>query len=257
MSLKKARADELMVERQVAADLAEARALIMRGLVLITDAEGRERKVGSAGERLAPELSFRLKQTARPYVSRAGLKLAHALDAFGIEVRDRVAADIGLSTGGFTDCLLQRGAARVHGVDVAYGTVAWKVRQDPRVVLHERTNARHITVDTFGEPVELMVVDLSFVSTASLIPVLTTVLASTAEMIILVKPQFEAPKGSTDRGIVRDPEVREAAVIAVIRAAGTAGLRLVGRTESPIAGTEGNIEWLLHFEKTLALESTE
>ena len=246
---KKPRVDELMVERQVVDDLPEARALIMRGHVLVTDAKGRERKVATAGERLDRQVSFRLKNSARPYVSRAGIKLAAALDQFRLDVRDRVAADIGLSTGGFTDCLLQRGVARVHGVDVAYGTVAWKIRQDPRVVLHERTNARHLTVDTLGELVDLVVADVSFVSTAALIPGLAQLLRPGGQSVVLVKPQFEAPRGSTQGGIVRDPAVRQQAVTKVAEAAESVDMTVVDRIESPISGADGNIEWLLYLSK--------
>lgn len=243
----KARADALMVERQVAADLAEARALIMRGAVLITDPKGRERKVLTAGEPLPPAVSFRLKSAGRPFVSRAGQKLSFALDHFRVDALGKVAADIGLSTGGFTDCLLQRGATRVHGIDVAYGAVAWKIRQDPRVVLHERTNARHVTLATLGERVDVIVVDVSFVSAARLLPQLATLLTSHGQLVVLVKPQFEAPKGATEGGIVRDPTVREEAVNAVVEAAERLNLMEAGRVESPIKGAEGNIEWLVHL----------
>ena len=244
---KKPRADALLVERQIVTDLPEARALIMRGLVLITDATGRERKVTTAGERLSREVSFRLKQSIRPYVSRAGQKLAFALEQFRVEVRDRVAADIGLSTGGFTDCLLQQGVKRVHGIDVAYGMVAWKIRQDPKVVLHERTNARYLTRDLLGEAVDVIVVDVSFVSVADLIQGWVPLLAPDGDVIVLVKPQFEAPKGATDGGIVQDPKVRQDAVDAVVRAAEVAGWREQGRIASPITGAEGNVEWLVHL----------
>ena len=243
------RVDALLVERQLVADLAEARALIMRGMVLVTDVRGRERKVHTAGERMSAEVSFRLKQNPRPYVSRAGQKLAHALDQFRVDVRGRIAADIGLSTGGFTDCLLQHGAARVHGIDVAYGTVAWKIRQDPRVVLHERMNARHVTVETLGELVDLIVIDVSFISAALLLPTLVPLLKPAGDMIVLVKPQFEAPKGATQEGIVRDPNVRKAAVTAVSEASKQVGLTPSAQIESPLSGTDGNIEWLLHLEK--------
>ena len=236
-----------MVERQVVADLQEARALIMRGLVLSTDASGRERKILTAGERLSTEVSFRLKRTDRPYVSRAGQKLAHALDLFRVDAQAKVAADIGLSTGGFTDCLLQRGAARVHGVDVAYGSVAWKIRQDPRVVLHERTNARYMTADTLKETVQIVVVDVSFVAATSLMPAFKRILGPGGDLIVLVKPQFEAPKGATEGGIVRDESVRDEAVSAVSSAAEALGMRERGRTPSPITGADGNIEWLIHL----------
>lgn len=253
---KKHRADALMLERGVARDLAEARALVMRGDVLITDALGRERKVKTAGERVFADVVFRLKRTARTYVSRAGHKLAHALDHFRVDVRGRVAADIGLSTGGFTDCLLQRGISRVHGVDVAYGVVAWKIRQDPRLVLHERTNAKDLTSDDLGGPVDLVVVDVSFVSVARLIPRLRDLMVPTGEMVVLVKPQFEAPKGATEGGIVRDPVVRQAAVEAVQAAATAAGLAARARTESPITGADGNVEWLMHLTNTTDEQSS-
>ncbi|XP_067029284.1 putative rRNA methyltransferase YqxC [Acropora muricata] len=172
----------------------------MAGQVLITDPHGRERRVEKAGERYPAEWTFRLKGDPRRFASRAGDKLDGALDAFGIDVAHRVCADIGISSGGFTDCLLSRGARRVHGVDVAYGTVDLRLREDPRVTLYERTNARLLGPNAFGEPVEVAVIDVSFISVTAIVKPVTDQLAPTGSLVILVKPQFEASRHQVGPG---------------------------------------------------------
>lgn len=242
-----ARADALLHARGFATTPAEAGALILAGRVMVTDARGRERRLDKAGERLPPEVRFRLKGERGRFVSRAGLKLDAALDRFGVEVRGREAVDLGLSTGGFTDCLLQRGAARVHGVDVSYGLVDWRIRTDPRVVLHERTNARHLTPANIGDPVDLVVLDLSFIGLDAIWPVLPPLLRPSGEVVALVKPQFELERGATEDGIVTDPEARRRAVDRAEMGARAAGLVPRGRAPSAVPGRSGNEEWFLHL----------
>lgn len=245
------RADELLSEHGFAPTAAAAGALILAGRVMVTDRSGKERKVQKAGERLDAAVRFRLKQTAaasRAFVSRAGTKLQSALDGFSISVEGRVCLDLGLSTGGFTDCLLSRGATRVHGVDVAYGVVDWRIRQDPRVVLHERTNARHLTLDTIGERVSLFVADLSFIGLSAIWPVLPPLLAKGAEGVALVKPQFELPRTRVSQGVVLAPEDQRRAVDMAMKSAERAGLRPCRSLPSPVRGRDGNQEWLLHVQ---------
>lgn len=243
------RVDERLVELGLATSLHEARGLIMAGRVLGTDAQNRERKVEKAGERLPADWTFRLKGDRRAFASRAGEKLQAALEAFSIDVTDRVCADIGISTGGFTDCLLKRGAKRVYGVDVAYGTVDLRLRDDPRLVLYERTNARTLKPHAFGEWIDLITVDVSFISVAAIMEPITEQLRPGGTLVILVKPQFEARKEDVeDGGIVSDPLVRNRTVDRVADAARGLGLQELGRIDSPIRGAHGNVEVLLHLE---------
>jgi 23S rRNA (cytidine1920-2'-O)/16S rRNA (cytidine1409-2'-O)-methyltransferase len=188
-----------------------------------------------------------LKVTAGPkYVSRGGLKLEAALREFAIDVRDRVCLDVGASTGGFTDCLLQHGAARVYAVDTGAGQMDWRLRGDPRVVLREKLNARYLRPEDIGEPVSLAVCDVSFISVTLLLPAIVPLLTPRGEMVILVKPQFEAGRDEVGKGgIVRDPAVHEACCARVAGAATALGFQTALR-ESPVLGAEGNKEFLLH-----------
>ena len=247
----KVRADELAVELGLAGDVARARAMIMAGLVVATWPSGQEHKVEKAGDMLPVGSTLRRAGEDREFVSRAGGKLDGALDAFGIDVGGRVCADIGISTGGFTDCLFRRGALRVHGVDVSYVQVAWKIRSDPRVVLHERTNARLLPPRAFGENVSFLVADVSFISLAAILPALVEQLEPRTEMVLLVKPQFELEREAVgEGGIVRDPALRRAAVDRVLAAATTLGLATAGDVESSVPGRDGNIEHLVHLVRT-------
>lgn len=246
---KKIRADEHLVRAELAGDIEEARALLMSGQV-IASVEGKERKVEKAGDLLPDGATFRVRDKSRRYVSRAGEKLEAALERFQIPVEGRVCADVGLSTGGFTDCLLKRGATRVHGVDVGYGDVAWSIRNDPRVVLWERTNARKLDPAHFGELVSLVVVDVSFISLTAILPALVKQLTVDGEVVALVKPQFEAAKEEAPGGVVRDPAVRRRAVDRVLAAARAAGLTPSGEVESPLLGADGNVEILVRLRRT-------
>jgi len=236
----KPRLDRLLVERGLAASREKAQALIMAGEVLVDG-----QKAEKPGQAVAVEC--RLEVLARPpFVSRGGLKLDAALDCFAISVSGRICLDIGASTGGFTDCLLQRGAARVHAVDVGSGQLDWKIRNDPRVVVHEKLNARYLCGEDIGEPVSLAVYDVSFISVTLILPAAAPLLQPGGEMVILVKPQFEVGKGQVGKGgIVREPELQEAACRRVSEAARQLGFE-TGIMESPILGAEGNREFLLY-----------
>jgi 23S rRNA (cytidine1920-2'-O)/16S rRNA (cytidine1409-2'-O)-methyltransferase len=236
----KPRLDRLLVERGLAASREKAQALIMAGEVLVDG-----QKAEKPGQPVAVEC--RLEVLARPpFVSRGGLKLDAALDHFAILVTGRVCLDIGASTGGFTDCLLQRGARRVHAVDVGSGQLDWKIRNDPRVVVHEKLNARYLRGEDIGEPVGLAVYDVSFISVTLILPAAMPLLQPGGEMVILVKPQFEVGKGLVGRGgIVREPELQEAACRRVSEAARQLGFG-TDIMESPILGAEGNREFLLY-----------
>ena len=237
------RIDRLLVERGLAASRERARRLVMTGDVLVGD-----RPITKPGAEVPADAEVRLRTADSPYVSRGGEKLAGALDAFGLEVRDLVAFDVGASTGGFTDCLLQRGARRVIALDVGYGQLAWKLRHDPRVVVIERTNARHLTPAMLPEAPDLAVVDVSFISLATVLPAIAGVLAPRGTIVALVKPQFEVGRGRVGKGgVVRDPAQRAEAVAGVRTAAEQLGLAVRGEAESVLSGPKGNREvfiWL-------------
>lgn len=232
----------------MAEDLPRARAMIMAGLIVSTWPNGQEHKITKAGDLLPFGTTLRRIGEDREFVTRAGGKLDGALDAFAIEVRELICADIGIAGGGFTDCLLRRGATRVHGVDVAYGQVAWKIRSDPRVVLHERTNARLLAPNAFGERVRFVVADVSFISLAAILPAVVAQLDDRAALVLLVKPQFELRAEEVgEGGIVRDPALRAAAVDRVVAAAAELGLAFAGKVESSVPGRDGNVEQLIHL----------
>lgn len=236
----KRRLDQLLVERGLAESRERAKALILAGKVAVDG-----RKVDKAGHAVPADAAIEVAEPLR-YVSRGGYKLERALDHFRIDVRGKVCLDIGASTGGFTDCLLQRGAARVHAVDTGAGQIAWKLRTDPRVVLHERLNARYLKFDDIGERVDLAVIDVSFISVTLILPAVAPLLAEGGEMVILVKPQFEVGRGQVGKGgIVRDPKLHEAACAKVREAVEALGFR-AEIIESPILGAEGNREFLLY-----------
>ncbi len=234
------RLDRLMVDRGLAESREKAQALIMAGEVLIDG-----RKAQKPGEAVAA--SSRIEVLARPrFVGRGGIKLQFALEHFNIHPTGQVCLDIGASTGGFTDCLLQNGAVRVHAVDVGHGQFDWKLRNDPRVVVYEGLNARYLTFDQIGEFVDLAVCDVSFISATLILPAVAPLLKPGGQMVVLVKPQFEAGKEQVGKGgIVRDPAVQQQAVDRV--AATVVSLGFTWATiDSPIPGAEGNREILLH-----------
>jgi 23S rRNA (cytidine1920-2'-O)/16S rRNA (cytidine1409-2'-O)-methyltransferase len=237
------RLDQLLVERGCAASREQARRLIMSGAVRVAD-----RVIDKPGHRTAADAAVELAGALR-YVSRGGTKLEGALTAFGVPVAGRVAMDVGASTGGFTDCLLQRGATRVYAVDVGYGQLAWSLRQDPRVVVIERTNIRTMTPAAVPERVNLVTGDLSFISLRLVLPALRTWLADGADLLVLVKPQFEVGRGQVGRGgVVRDQALRESAVREVAAAAEQAGYRVKASVPSVLPGPKGNQEYFLWLQ---------
>lgn len=244
--MAKKRLDRLLVEKGLVPSRERARALIMAGSVQVNGSP-----LTKAGILVSDDADVVLKGSDIPYVSRGGLKLDAALEEFGIEVRDRVAIDIGASTGGFTDCLLQRGAKRVYAVDVGYGQLDWRLRNDARVVILDRRNIRYLKPEDIGEEADIGVIDVSFISLTLVIPVVVSLLKADAEIIALIKPQFEVGKGQVGKGgIVRDKELQERAVEKIISFAKGLDLESVGVIESPIPGAKGNREFLLYLRKS-------
>lgn len=237
----KVRADQLLVSRGLAESRTKAQALIMAGAVL-----SGERKLAKAGDLLAEDAPLEVRGKDHPWVSRGGIKLARGLDFFGFDVSGTVALDVGSSTGGFTDVLLSRGAAKVYAVDVGTNQLAWKLRQDPRVIVHEQTNARHLDASIIPEPIDVITCDASFISLSKVLESPLKLARPGAMLMALVKPQFEAGRGEVGKGgVVRDPAVHKRVCAAAAEWAGSQGWRVVGVTESPITGPEGNVEFLL------------
>jgi 23S rRNA (cytidine1920-2'-O)/16S rRNA (cytidine1409-2'-O)-methyltransferase len=238
----KRRADQLLVEQGLAESRARAQALVLAGVVSCAG-----RRIDKPGEQLAADAALGVKGNDHPWASRGGLKLAHALDHFGIDVDGRTALDIGASTGGFTDVLLSRGAGRVYAIDVGYGQLAWKLRQDPRVIVHEGVNARHLTRAQVPEPVDMITCDASFIGLATLLPAPLALAAEEAELVALVKPQFEAGREHVGKGgVVRDPAVHHEVCERAAAWVAAQGWTVVGVVESPVLGPQGNREFLLY-----------
>jgi 23S rRNA (cytidine1920-2'-O)/16S rRNA (cytidine1409-2'-O)-methyltransferase len=236
------RADLLLVARGLAASAAEAQSLLMAGQVF-----SGERRIDKPGMRIKTDAPLELRGRPHPYVSRGGIKLAHALDAFGIDPTGLICLDVGASSGGFTDVLLQRGAAKVYAVDVGHGQFDWKLRNDPRVVLLEKTNARALTRTQIHDLIALIVCDVSFIGLEAALPAALALAAPGARLVALIKPQFEVNKAQVGKGgIVRDPALHED-VCARIRAWMDArpGWRVLGLVPSPISGADGNTEFLI------------
>ena len=256
----KVRLDKLVLERGLAASRERAQALILAGRVLVDG-----QKVEKAGAAVAAHADIRLLGEELKYVSRGGLKLEKALEHWQIDLGGRVCVDVGASTGGFTDCLLRGGAGRVIAIDTGYGQMAARLRSDPRVRLRERTNARYLKPADVGEPADLVVVDVSFISATLVLPAVIRAVRhqpsarrEPLDLIVLVKPQFEAGRGKVGKGgIVRDPEVQQAAVERVRRAVEGLGGREIEVIDSPILGAEGNREFLLHARFDRGQESDE
>ena len=251
--MKKERIDKLIADLGFAESRAKAQAMIMAGTVLVD-----ERRVAKPSELVARDAVIRIKgQTAESrYVSRGGLKLEAALDHFQIDPDGDTCLDIGSSTGGFTDCLLQRGAVRVVAVDAGTNQLAWKLRNDPRVDVRENTNARNLKSSDFDRLLDLIVMDVSFISVTKILPVLTDLLRPDGRIVVLIKPQFEVGKGEVGKGgIVREPEKHDRTVNEVNSFAEGLGLRTVGTIGSPITGAEGNREFLSCYEKAAVDDS--
>lgn len=239
------RLDQLLVDRGLVESRSRAQALVLAGKVRVGAGDAARRDL-KPGDQLAADTPITVEQP-EPYVSRGGHKLAAALDAFGIDPGGRVALDVGASTGGFTDVLLQRGARRVYALDVGRGQLAESLRRDPRVVNLERTNARDLAAGTLPEQAELAVVDVSFISLAKVLGPIRSALTVDAPIVALVKPQFEVGRGRTDRGVVRDPAAHAQVIRDVVVAATEVGLGARDIIASPILGPEGNREFLVHL----------
>ena len=244
--MKKLRADQLLVSRGLAESRTRAQALIMAG-----GGFSGERKLAKAGEMLAEDAPLEVRGKDHPWVSRGGIKLEHGLAHFGFDVSGAVALDVGSSTGGFTDVLLSRGAAKVYAVDVGTNQLAWKLRQDPRVVVLEQTNARYLTPEDVPESVDVVVCDASFIGLAKVLEAPLKLAKPGAKLVALIKPQFEAGREEVGKGgVVRDPAVHERVCSEAAAWVESQGWRVLGVVESPITGPEGNVEFLLGAEKS-------
>ncbi len=242
MKVKK-RLDVLLMEQGYADSRTKAQAIIMSGTVYV-DGQKAD-KPGTAFEETA---AIEVRGAACPYVSRGGLKLEKALRDFGVDPTGYVCSDSGASTGGFTDCLLQQGASKVFAIDVGYGQLDWKIRSDPRVVVMERTNVRYVTQEQLGEPLDLSVVDVSFISLKIVLPVIKTFLKPTGQVLCLIKPQFEAGKDKVGKkGVVREAQTHIEVLDGFVALARELGFAILGLTFSPVKGPEGNIEFLAHL----------
>ena len=239
----KERLDVLLVSLGLAESRAKAQATIMAGEVYVNG-----QKADKSGMEVDITANIEVRGIACPYVSRGGLKLEKALRNFGVAPTGYVCSDSGASTGGFTDCLLQQGASKVFAIDVGYGQLAWKIRNDPRVVVMERTNIRYVTLEDLGEPLDLSVIDVSFISLGLVLPVVKTLLKPTGQVLCLIKPQFEAGKDKVGKkGVVRDPAVHEEVLQNFISLAKSLDFTIRNLTFSPVKGPEGNIEFLAHL----------
>jgi len=245
--MTKQRIDILMQTRGIAESRTKAQAMIMAGVVLVN-----EQRVDKASETYSEDVVIRIKGDSPEsrYVSRGGLKLEKALDEFGIDVTGLTCLDVGSSTGGFTDCLLQHGANHVFAIDSGTNQLVWKLRNDPRVEVRENTNARELKPADFPSAFDLIVMDVSFISVTKIFPALLDLLAPDGKIVTLIKPQFEVGRGEVGKGgIVREPEKHERVVTEINEFAGKLGLKCLGATESPILGAEGNKEFLSFYER--------
>ena len=242
MKVKK-RLDVLLTEQGYADTRSKAQAIIMSGLVYVNG-----QKADKPGVSYEETVDIEVRTGACPYVSRGGLKLEKALRDFGVDPTGFVCSDSGASTGGFTDCLLQQGASKVFAIDVGYGQLDWKIRSDPRVVVMERTNVRYVTPEQLGEPLDLSVVDVSFISLKIVLPVIKTFLKPSGQVLCLIKPQFEAGKEKVGKkGVVRDPNTHKEVLDNFVALANELEFKILGLTFSPVKGPEGNIEFLGHL----------
>lgn len=239
------RLDQELVAKGLFTSRERAQAAIMAGLVRVDG-----KTSDKPGHRVAPESRIEVQENSVPFVSRGGLKLARAIELFNITVHDRVCLDIGASTGGFTDCLLKNGAAKVFAVDVGYGQLDWALRSDPRVVVMERTNARYLSQEKLGTTPDFCSIDVSFISLRIILPALCGLLTETAEVVSLIKPQFEAGRDKVGKkGVVRSADIHLDVIQRIIEAGGELGLTCAGLTYSPIKGPEGNIEFLAYWRR--------
>lgn len=242
MKIKK-RLDVLLTEQMYADTRSKAQAIIMAGQVYVNG-----QKADKPGVSYEENVEIEVRGVTCPYVSRGGLKLEKALRDFGVDVKGLVCSDSGASTGGFTDCLLQQGAKKVFAIDVGYGQLDWKIRSDERVVVMERTNIRYVTPEDLGEPLDLSVIDVSFISLKIVLPTIKTLLKANGQVVCLIKPQFEAGKDKVGKkGVVREPEIHQEVLDTFVQTVTGLGFAILGLTFSPVKGPEGNIEFLGHL----------
>lgn len=242
---KKQRIDIVLHERGLVESRTAARSFLMAGSVYVDG-----QKIDKPGKLIDPESEIEVRDRFPKYVSRGGLKLEKCLKEFDVEVKGKICLDIGSSTGGFTDCLLKHGAVKVHAVDVGYGQLDWKLRNDPRVILKERLNARYLTSDDIGESVDIVVIDVSFISVIKVVPPAVNLLKVSGKLVALIKPQFEVGKGEVGKGgIVRDVNKHQEVVEKVVDFLHQLGLQNIKTTQSPILGADGNKEFLVYAEK--------
>lgn len=245
--MSKTRLDVLLFEKGLVPSRERAKTTIMEGLVYVNG-----QKADKAGMQVADDAQIEVRDTGKSFVSRGGKKIEKALDYFAIDPAGLVVMDVGASTGGFTDCLLRRGAQKVYSIDVGYGQLAWSLRQDPRVKCMERTNIRYVTPEMLEETPSLAVIDVSFISLRLVLPVVSSLLSENGRIACLIKPQFEAGKGKVGKkGVVREPAIHREVLEAFLENAHVAGMQVHDVTFSPIKGPEGNIEFLGYLGKTL------
>lgn len=248
--MKKERIDVLLVEKGFYSSRERAQSALMAGNILVND-----KKIDKAGTKVDCDCNIRVIGTSMPYVSRGGLKLAKAIDVFKLDLKDKVAADIGASTGGFTDCMLQNGAKKVYAVDVGYGQLAWSLRSDDRVINLERKNARYLTKEDLPEQIDFMTMDLSFISLDKILPNIKPFLSLNGEIVALVKPQFEAGRENVGKkGVVRDSKVHEFVLHNILQVVQENNYVILGMDFSPIKGPEGNIEYLIYLSNNFENE---
>lgn len=243
---KKERIDILLVQKGIVESREKAKKYIMAGTVYVN-----EQRIDKPGTKVEVESNIVVKGNPIPYVSRGGLKLEKAFKVFPINVKGKIAMDVGASTGGFTDCMLKNGAKKVYAIDVGYGQLAWKLRNDNRVVLMERTNIRYVKPEDIGEVVDFVTIDVSFISLRLVLPVVNKLIKDSADIIALIKPQFEAGREKVGKkGVVRDKKTHVEVIKNIYNFCMSIGLSMIGLTYSPIKGPEGNIEYLAHIVKT-------
>ncbi len=243
--MQKRRLDNLLIERGIVQSRERAKALILSGEVKVDG-----KPVNKSGALINEDSEIELTGKDIPYVSRGGLKLEKAIREFGIAVKDKTAIDVGASTGGFTDCLLQHGAKKVYAIDVGYGQLAWKLRNDPRVIVIERKNIRYLKIDDIGELSDMATIDVSFISLKLVLPVVKDLLKEKGEIVALIKPQFEVGKGEVGKGgIVKEKEQHDRVISDIKSFASDLGFKVLALTESPIYGQKGNVEFLIYIKK--------
>jgi 23S rRNA (cytidine1920-2'-O)/16S rRNA (cytidine1409-2'-O)-methyltransferase len=241
----KIRLDELLANKGLFGSRTKAQSAIIAGLILVDG-----QKIDKSGTKVDETAEIRVLGGTCPYVSRGGLKMDGALESFKMDVNGLVAADIGAGTGGFTDCLLQKGAKKVYALDVGYGQIDWKLRNDKRVIVMERKNAREMSESELGEKVDLVVMDVSFISILKILPAIRNILKDGGDVITLVKPQFEAGRSEVPKGgVIRNKKTHEKVLSKISAGLGELGFKLIGQTLSPITGREGNVEYFMHLKR--------